>query len=49
VVVNNDVPGVSHSTKVTSDQPIIAERPMYFTFPLNPSINGGHNVIGFRQ
>ena len=35
--------GKEVSAKVTSDRPIIAERPMYFNFS---GINGGHNVVG---
>jgi len=37
------------STKITSDQPIIAERPMYFNYTggQNLNWNGGHNVVGF--
>jgi len=31
------------SVKITSDKPIVAERPMYFKFG---SINGGHCVVG---
>ena len=33
------------STMVTSDQPIIAERPMYFNY--NGVWTGGHDVVGF--
>ncbi len=32
------------SLKVTSDQPIVAERPMYFFY--DGAIDGGHNVLG---
>ena len=35
------------STMVTSDQPIIAERPMYFNY--NGVWTGGHDVVGFTQ
>ena len=31
------------SAKITSDRPIVAERPMYFSFG---GINGGHDVVG---
>ncbi len=35
------------SVKITSDdEPIVAERPMYFNFS---GIDGGHNVLGFRD
>lgn len=44
VYVNGVVgPNKEVSAKVTSDQFIIAERPMYFNFN---GINGGHNVVG---
>jgi hypothetical protein len=33
------------SIKVTSDQPIMAERPVYFLY--NGSIAGGHNTEGY--
>ena len=33
------------STKVTSDRPIVAERPMYFNY--NGVWTGGHDVMGF--
>ncbi|MBN1288420.1 MAG: DUF3494 domain-containing protein [Actinobacteria bacterium] len=33
------------STRVSSDKPIIVERPMYFNF--NGVWNGGHDVVGF--
>ena len=32
------------STKVTSDKPIIVERPMYFNY--NGLWTGGHDVVG---
>ena len=35
--------GKEVSAKVTSDQPVVAERPMYFNFN---GVNGGHNVMG---
>ncbi len=39
-----------HSTLVTSDQPIIAERPMYFVYdPLNLGWDGGHCVMGYGR
>ncbi|MDD5667376.1 MAG: DUF5719 family protein [Actinomycetota bacterium] len=40
----HDGPHGDVSIKVTSTQPIVAERPMYFSY--NGSINGGHNVLG---
>jgi hypothetical protein len=40
----HDGPHGDVSIKVTSSQPIVAERPMYFSY--NGSINGGHNVLG---
>jgi len=33
------------STKVSSDQPVIVERPMYFNF--NGAWSGGHDVVGY--
>jgi hypothetical protein len=46
VSANSDV-GANQdiSAKVSSDQPIIVERPMYFNF--NGVWNGGHDVMGF--
>jgi len=38
--------GKEVSAKVTSDRPIVAERPMYFNFN---GINGGHNVVGYAS
>jgi len=35
------------STKITSSQPIIAERPMYFNY--NGVWTGGHDVVGYQQ
>ena len=37
------------SAKVTSSQPIIAERPMYFSYGMKSGLNwtGGHNVLGY--
>jgi hypothetical protein len=40
-------PSHDFSTKVSSDQPIIAERPMYFNY--NGVWTGGHDVVGFTQ
>jgi hypothetical protein len=40
-------PSHDFSTMVTSDQPIIAERPMYFNY--NGVWTGGHDVVGFTQ
>ncbi len=37
-------PGLSISTKVTADQNVIAERPMYFDFF---GWTGGHDVVGY--
>ena len=46
VSANTDVgPNQDISTKVSSDKPIIVERPMYFNF--NGVWNGGHDVMGF--
>ncbi len=50
--VNNEIgPNQNVSMVVTSDQPIIAERPMYFTFTGLPgySIPGGSDVLGATQ
>ena len=39
-----------HSTLVNSDQPIIAERPMYFVYdPANLGWDGGHCVMGYGR
>lgn len=37
------------SAKVTSSQPIIAERPMYFSYGMEKGLNwtGGHDVLGY--
>jgi hypothetical protein len=45
----NDVVGADKdvSIKVSSDQPIVAERPMYFNY--GPGWNGGHDVMGAAQ
>jgi hypothetical protein len=40
----NAGPGLSISAKVTSNTPIIVERPMYFDFA---GRTGGHDVVGF--
>ena len=37
-------PGLSISAKVSSDQPVIVERPMYFDFR---GWTGGHDVVGY--
>ena len=37
--------GLSISVWVTSDEPIIVERPMYFDF--NGMYAGGHDVVGY--
>jgi hypothetical protein len=45
VSVNDDAgPGLEISAKVTSDKPIVAERPMYFNYN---GWTGGHDVGGF--
>ncbi len=45
VLVNDIVgPGKDVSIKISSDQPIVAERPMYFNY--NGAWTGGHDVIG---
>jgi len=47
VFVNEDAgTGMSLSCKVTSDAPIIAERPMYFSYNGNGQWTGGHDVVG---
>jgi hypothetical protein len=33
--------------KITSDQPIVVERPMYFNF--NGNTQGGSDTMGFSQ
>jgi hypothetical protein len=46
VPVNTDAgAGLSISTLVTADQPIIVERPMYFSY--GPGWTGGHDVVGY--
>ena len=46
VKVNNIVgAGKDVSVRVTSDSPIVAERPMYFNY--KNAWNGGHDVIGY--
>ena len=50
VTVNNEI-GAGHSVSmvVTSDQPIVAERPMYFTYSsafLSKPVPGGSDVLG---
>jgi len=46
VFVNNDVgPNQAVSAKVESNLPIVAERPMYFSY--GPGWTGGHDVVGF--
>jgi hypothetical protein len=46
VNVNDDAGSVREiSTKVSSDNPIIAERPMYFAY--QGAWTGGHDVVGF--
>ncbi|MFH1150992.1 MAG: VCBS repeat-containing protein [Actinomycetota bacterium] len=42
--VNSVLPGAGISAKVSSDVPIIAERPMYFNY--KSAWDGGHNVMG---
>ncbi len=47
VLVNRDAgANRSVSAQVSSDQPIICERPMYFTF--NGVWTGGHDVVGYQ-
>jgi hypothetical protein len=47
VVVNDHVPpGTDVSMSVTSDQPLVAERPMYFTTDLAGGANGGTVAAG---
>jgi hypothetical protein len=41
---NQAGPGLSISAKVTSDRPVIVERPMYFDFF---GWTGGHDVVGY--
>jgi len=46
--VNRDAgPGLSISAKVTSDVPVMTERPMYFDF--QGKWTGGHDVAGYTQ
>jgi len=46
--VNHDAgPGLSISAKVTSDVPVMAERPIYFDF--QGKWTGGHDVAGYAQ
>ena len=46
--VNGDAgPGLSISAKVTSDVPVMVERPMYFDF--QGKWTGGHDVAGYAQ
>ncbi|MDY6795520.1 MAG: DUF5719 family protein [Actinomycetota bacterium] len=44
----NDVLGPDYQTslKLESDQPVVAERPMYFSYAHNVSSRGGHCVTG---
>lgn len=42
--VNDVVPGRDVSVDLTSDQPIVAERPMYFAY--KGDVSGGHDVVG---
>ncbi|MEW6554169.1 MAG: hypothetical protein AB1384_07785 [Actinomycetota bacterium] len=47
VYVNHDAgPGLSISAMITSDEPVICERPMYFSFGPG-GWTGGHDVLGF--
>ena len=46
VPVNADAgAGLAISAKVSSDQPVIVERPMYFNY--NGTWSGGHDVVGY--
>jgi len=46
--VNGDAGGgLSISAKVTSDVPVMVERPMYFDF--QGKWTGGHDVAGYTQ
>ncbi len=48
ILVNADAgPGKAVSTRLSSDRPIICERPMYFNF--RGTWDGGHSVVGFAQ
>jgi hypothetical protein len=48
--VNGEIgTGQNVSMVVFSDQPIVAERPMYFIYPSSPSIPGGSDVLGATQ
>lgn len=40
-------PGREVSTRITSDSPVVAERPMYFRY--NGSVGGHHNALGARS
>jgi hypothetical protein len=44
IKANDIVPGRAVSTDLSSDQPIVAERLMYFSY--NGTITGGHDVVG---
>lgn len=47
VYVNENAgPDLQFSAQVVSDQPIVAERPMYFDY--NGVWTGGHDVVGHR-
>jgi len=47
ILVNQDAgANKSVSAQVSSDQPIICERPMYFNF--NGVWTGGHDVVGYQ-
>jgi len=50
VLVNSDVgPDKAVSVKIQSDLPIMAERPMYFSYPsASGPLTGGHDVVGFQ-
>jgi hypothetical protein len=48
IFVRDIVPdGLDVSVKITSDQPIVVERPMYFNF--NGNTQGGSDTMGFSQ
>jgi hypothetical protein len=51
ILVNTEIGNnLEVSMVVNSDQPIIAERPMYFTYTnLSPSVPGGSDVVGATQ
>lgn len=40
-------PGKEVSTRITSNQPVVAERPMYFLY--SGSVGGHHNALGARS